>query len=178
MTSATAPAGNPGPPAPATPAAEGDLCFDGRLSPAAAAIVRGVRRMLSGHGMTSLCEVTLPNGRRADVAALDAKSEIAIIEIKSSLADFRADAKWPEYREFCDTLSFAVAPDFPLEILPDDVGIIVADRFGGEWVRLPPRHPLSPARRRSLLLRLTRLAMMRLHRAEDPDHALEIQFGD
>src|SRR5262249_38244379 len=99
---------------------------DARQSPAAADICRGVARLLRAHGMASLAEVPLANGRRADVVAIATGGEIWIAEIKSSVEDFRADGKWPEYREFCDRLFFAVAPTFPCEMLPLDTGLIVA----------------------------------------------------
>ena len=100
----------------------------------------------------SLSEVPLANGRRADVLAVGRDGEIWIVEIKSSIADFRADQKWPEYRDYCDALLFAVAPDFPSDILPADTGLILADAYAGEIVRPPPRHPLSPARRKAVTL--------------------------
>ena len=95
---------------------------DGRQSAAAFDICRGVARVLRLHGMATVSEVSLANGRRADVARVDGKGEIWIVEIKSSIEDFRADRKWPEYRDFCDRLFFAVAPAFPREILPPDTG--------------------------------------------------------
>ena len=95
---------------------------DGRQSPAAFDICRGVARLLKAHGLAAVTEVALANGRRADVAGLADSGEIWIVEIKSCLEDFRADQKWPEYREFCDRLFFAVAPDFPREVLPEDDG--------------------------------------------------------
>lgn len=149
------------------------LTDDGRQSPAAAAICRGARRLLAGHALATLTEVGLPNGRRADILALSAKGEITIVEVKSSVADFRSDLKWPEYREFCDRLLFAVAPDFPAGLIPEDAGLIVADRFGGELVREAPATPLPAARRRSLLLRIARLGAGRLHLREDPDAGVD-----
>lgn len=154
--------------APASPPVE-RLTDDGRQSAAAAAICRGTRRLLAGHALATLTEVGLPNGRRADIVALSAKGEITIVEVKSSVADFRCDLKWPEYRDFCDRLLFAVAPGFPCELIPEDVGLIVADRFGGEIVRDAPVTPLAGSRRRSLLLRLARLGAGRLHAREDPE---------
>jgi hypothetical protein len=158
---------------PAKPEDDPLTVHDGRQSPAAAAIARGCRRLLAGHGFASLCEVPLPSGRRADIFAMDGKGTIWIIEVKSSLDDFRTDQKWPEYRDYCDHLLFAVAPEFPLDVLPADAGLIVADRFGGELLRPAPAHPLTGSRRRSLLLRVTTLAMARLQRLEDPEAALE-----
>jgi len=154
------------------------LTADRRQSAAAAAISRGVRRLLAGHGLATVTELALPNGRRADVVGIDPKGIVWIVEVKSSVEDFRSDSKWPDYREFCDHLLFAVAPDFPMEMLPDDTGLIVADRFGGELLRPAPLHALNASRRRSLVLRLTRTAMARLHRIEDPDLALEATARD
>ncbi|TCT05954.1 MmcB family DNA repair protein [Aquabacter spiritensis] len=142
---------------------------DGRQSPAALALQRGVLRHLAALGLVGIPEFGLVSGRRADIAALDAKGEIAIVEIKSCIADFRADRKWPDYRLHCDRLFFAVAPDFPLEILPDAVGILVGDAFGAELVRPAPLHPLPAATRKALLIRLARAGAGRLARLYDPD---------
>src|SRR5688572_11218174 len=88
-----------------------------RLPQAAADIGRGVARLLHSHQMATVAEVSLANGRRADMVAITAGGEIWILEIKSCVEDFRADHKWPEYRAFCDRLFFAVAPAFPREVL-------------------------------------------------------------
>ncbi len=108
-------------------------------------ICRGVVRLLTAHGLTSVAELPLPNGRRADVCALSDKGEIWIVEIKSSIEDFRTDQKWPEYRDFSDRLFFAVRPGFPVEVLPEDAGLILADRYGGEIVRASPELRLAGA---------------------------------
>lgn len=134
----------------------------------AVAIARGVRRWLAEMGCYSLLEVTLANGRRADVLAVDRHGGIAIVEIKSSVADFRADQKWPDYREFCDRFWFAVGPAFPSRLIPADCGLLVADAYGAEPLRAPPEHRLNPARRRALTLSIAHTAMGRLHRIEDP----------
>ena len=147
--------------------------IDNRQSDKAAEICRGVMRVLAQHAVTGLIEITLANGRRADVMALTDKGAIWIIEIKSSVADFQVDQKWPEYRDYCDALFFAVATDFPQEILPDDTGLIVADRFGGEIVRAAPEHRLAPARRKALTLHYARLAAARLSSAFDPHARFE-----
>ncbi|MET0407042.1 MAG: MmcB family DNA repair protein [Hyphomicrobium sp.] len=139
----------------------------------ARAILRGTQRLLRSLDFESLSEVTLGNGRRADVLALRRNGEIWIVEIKSSIADFRADQKWPEYREYCDALAFAVAPDFPSEILPAETGLILADAYAGELVRPPPTHPLSAARRKALTLAIARTAAMRLHAQIDPGFVIE-----
>lgn len=146
---------------------------DGRQSAAARDIARGAARLLALHAFRVIPEFGLPSGRRADLIGLDEKGLIAIAEIKSSVADFRADQKWPEYREFCDRLYFAVAPDFPRDLLPPDVGIIIADRYGGELTRAAPEHLLPGARRKTLLVRFARVAAARLMAMADPDHVIE-----
>lgn len=146
---------------------------DGRQSDAAFQICRGVVRLLAAHGTAAYTEVTLANGRRADVMSLSRDGDIAIVEIKSSLADFRSDQKWHEYRDFSDRLYFAVAPDFPRDVLPVETGLIIADRYGGEIVREAPLHKLSPARRKVLTLQMARLGAMRLQSVIDPEARLE-----
>jgi hypothetical protein len=146
---------------------------DGRQSPAAFDICRGGARLLKSHGLGAVCEVTLANGRRADVVGLSAHGDIWIVEIKSSIEDFRSDHKWPEYRQFCDRLLFAVSPEFPNEILPGDAGLILADRYGGELLRAAPEHKLTGARRKAMTLRVARVAALRLQGAIDPEGGFE-----
>jgi hypothetical protein len=146
-----------------------DRPLDPGRTPAAPDICRGVSRLLRAHGMASLAEVQLANGRRADLLAVATSGEIWIAEIKSSLDDYRADGKWPEYRSFCDRLFFAVAPAFPREVLPADTGLIVADRYGGEIVREAPEHRLAGARRKALMVRLAHTAALRLQAVLDPE---------
>ena len=146
---------------------------DGRQSPAAFDICRGVARLLRAHGLATVSEVALANGRRADVAGISDGGAIWIVEIKSCLEDFRTDQKWPEYREFCDRLFFAVAPDFPHEVLPPDTGLIIADRYGGEIIRPAPEHKLATARRKAMTLRLARIAALRLQAVIDPEGDFE-----
>lgn len=141
---------------------------DGRQSDAAAAISRGVGRMLRRMGHAHISELSLANGRRADVAVLSRSGEIWIVEIKSSLEDFRTDQKWPEYWDFADYVLFAVAPDFPTTVLPEEAGLVLADRYGGEIIRMPPIRRLPPARRRAMQLLFARAAALRLACALDP----------
>jgi hypothetical protein len=128
-----------------------------------------VLRHLAAHGVVGVTEFSLASGRRADVLALDGRGEISIIEIKSSAQDFRTDGKWPEYRAFCDRLLFAVPLGFPVEILPQETGLLVADAFGAELLRPPPRHALPAATRKALTLRFARTAANRLAALHDPD---------
>jgi hypothetical protein len=130
----------------------------------AASITRGVQALMAGLDYASLSEVSLANGRRADVMALSPKGEIVILEVKSCLNDFRTDHKWPEYAPFCDRFYFAVDCDFPRERLPADVGLVVADAFGGAVLREAVARPLPPARRKQVTLAFARLAAWRLLR--------------
>jgi hypothetical protein len=145
------------------------LSSDGRQSPAAAAIQRGVTRLLRLHGFATLSEATLASGHRADVLALGRSGEVFIVEIKSSPTDFRSDRKWPKYCDFCDRFYFATGPDFDHTLLPPDHGIIVADRHGGDYVRHPAGHSLNAGRRRAITLLFARHAAGRLQTAIDPD---------
>lgn len=135
----------------------------------AAKIARGVARLFATLGQPCLFELPLANGRRADVVALAANGEFSIVEIKSCRADFLNDGKWRDYLEFCDRFYFAVGEDFPLEILPNEAGLIVADGFGGAILRDGPQTPLVAARRKALTLRFAQTAAVRLMRALDPD---------
>ncbi len=126
-------------------------------------------------GWAPLHEVPLPNGRRADILALRPDGGFACIEVKSGARDFLTDQKWPDYREFCDALYFAVDLDFPQEILPAETGLIVAADLAAELVREAPAHPLSPSRRRSLLQRFSFLAATRLAALEDPGAAAALR---
>jgi hypothetical protein len=137
-------------------------------SDAAAAITRGVRRMLAERGVRGLVEFCLANGRRADILALSDDGEVTIIEVKSSITDFKTDQKWPDYLEFCDRFFFAVDADFPVDLIPAECGLIVADAFWAEIIRPAPLAKLPAARRKALTLRVAQVAMARLHRVEDP----------
>lgn len=125
------------------------------------AVTRGAARLLIALGHAPLAEVTLPNGRRADLMALGPRGEIAIVEVKSGLEDYRVDRKWGEYGPFCDVFYFAVGPHFPRQILPEGPGLIVADAFGGAVLTDAPLTPLAPARRKALTLAFGRLAALR-----------------
>jgi len=143
--------------------------LDGRQSETARAIQRGALRYLGARGLVGVPEFCLASGRRADIAAIDARGEVWVIEIKSSVMDFRTDCKWTEYRQHCDRLFFAVSPEFPVEILPADAGVLVADQFGAGMIREAPPHPMPSATRRAVTLRLARTAAGRLMGLMDPE---------
>ena len=134
----------------------------------AADILRGVARALSEADQAVLPEVPLANGRRADLLALDRSGQLTLIEIKSCRADFVADRKWRSYLDYCDRFYFAVGAGFPLELLPADEGLIVADRFAGEILREAQFRCLSAARRKAMLIRLARASAARLQALLDP----------
>ena len=131
-------------------------------------LARGVCRLLEDLGYASLTEFTLASGRRVDVMGLGRDGELLAVEVKSCLADFRADGKWPEYLGWCERLYFAVPPEFPQEVLPEDCGLMVADAWSAEVLRAPIRQAIAPARRKAVTLRFARTAGQRLGRLLDP----------
>ncbi|MGF1630455.1 MAG: MmcB family DNA repair protein [Kiloniellaceae bacterium] len=148
----------------------GDLPAIDRAN-AAGLLARGLTRFFAAHGLVGLAEFTLGCGRRADLLCLDARSRITIVEIKSSLEDFRTDRKWPEYLDYCDRFYFAVPEGFPREILPAEQGVMVADGYGATVIRDSADFALNGTRRRALLLQFAQLAAIRLHALTDPEGA-------
>jgi hypothetical protein len=142
--------------------------FDRRQSPIAAELQRGVCRALRALGLSVVTELSLANGRRADVVALSSGGDVLIVEIKSCLLDYQTDGKWQDYLAFCDRLYFAVNADFPSEMIPVQAGLILADRFGAELVREPAEERLSAARRKAMMLNFARAAALRLQLHLDP----------
>jgi len=136
---------------------------------AAALLSRGVCRALDQLGYASLVEFPLTNGRRADVLGLGKAGDLLIVEIKSSVADFRADHKWTTYRDFADRLYFAVPAHFPQALIPEECGLMLADQFDAALLREACTAPLNPNRRRALTLRFARIAAARLRRSLDPE---------
>ena len=140
----------------------GDPLVDGRQSEAAMNIRRGVIKGFKHQDIGFLAEMSLSTGRRADLIGIDQKGQIVIVEIKSSIEDFKSDHKWQEYLEFCDLFYFATSPDVPAEIFPQDEGFIVADQFGCEILREANTMKLAPATRKAITLRFARHAAERL----------------
>ena len=134
----------------------------------AADVARGVLRLLADLGFSAMTEVSLRNGRRVDLMGIARDGRIAIVEIKSSIADYRADRKWQEYLDYCDVFYFAVPEGFPVEILPEEPGLVVADRFGGTVLREAPEVSMNGSRRRNVTLRFARAAAERLARSTVP----------
>src|SRR3954465_14900721 len=151
------------------PALVRTLPVDGRQSQTALAVARGTTRLLHQFGFTAVSELSLPSGRRADLVALNGAGEIWIVEVKSSVEDFRADQKWMDYRAHCDRLFFATTLDVPCEIFPTDTGLIVADAFGAQIKCEAPEHRLHAATRKSMMLAFARAAALRLAALADPE---------
>jgi hypothetical protein len=145
-----------------------DVPRDLRQSETALAIARGTTRLLRSLGFACISELPLPSGRRADLVALNQRGEIWIVEIKSSVADLRADQKWPEYRAHCDRLLFAFSRDLPCEIFPEGTGLIVADGYGAHLHCEAPEHRLPAPTRKLMMLRFAFAAAQRLGRLSDP----------
>ncbi|MDB5395975.1 MAG: repair protein MmcB-related protein [Rhodospirillales bacterium] len=131
-------------------------------------LCRGVRRLLWTQRYASVTEFPLANGRRADIFGVTTGCDIVIVEVKSSIVDFKTDQKWQEYRAFCDTYFFAVCVDFPKELIPGHCGLIVGDAFGAAVIRPSPIEKLPTPRRKTLIHSFGQLAATRLHRLEDP----------
>jgi hypothetical protein len=149
-----------------------DSCF-ADAPPIAAEVARGVTRLFCRQDVFAVCEVPLPNGRRADMMAIDSKGALTIVEIKVAKADLLGDSKWTDYLEYCDRFFWAVPPDLASicngeRFLPNDAGLIVADRYDAVLVREASHRPLAAARRKAELLRFARRAARRLSAQIDP----------
>ena len=136
-------------------------------------LARGVARHLVSHGFVCVEELVPTRGLRVDVMALGPKGEIWVVECKSSRADYTSDAKWQGYLEWADRFFWAVDQDFPTELLPDDTGLIIADGYGGEIIRMGPEAKLAGARRKVMIQKFATHAARRLHQLRDPGLAPE-----
>lgn len=139
-----------------------------------AAVRREAARLCRQMGWAPLHEVALPNGRRADILALRPDGDFVCVEVKSGPVDFLTDRKWPEYRDFSDALYFAVDGEFPLDLLPLDVGLIVTAEREAAVLRESSPHRMAPARRRALMMRFASLAACRLENLRDPVDAFAL----
>jgi hypothetical protein len=148
------------------------VCFSD-APPIAAEVARGVTRLFCRQDLFAICEMPLPNGRRADMMAIDPKGGLTIVEIKVAKADLVGDGKWFYYLDYCDRFYWAVPPGLALILeheryLPDEAGLIVADRYDAVIAREAAHRPLTPARRKSELLHFARRAARRLATQIDP----------
>ncbi|OHV79233.1 MmcB family DNA repair protein [Ensifer sp. LCM 4579] len=139
---------------------------DGRQSERALKVRRGVQRLLAEMRHAVLPELTLASGRRADLISLSAKGDIWIVEIKTSIEDFRVDRKWPDYRLHCDRLFFATHAEVPLDIFPEECGLILSDGYEAHMLRDAPEHRIAAATRKSVVQGFARAAAQRLMLAE------------
>ncbi len=151
---------------------------DGRQSERALLVRRGVQRLLMQMGAHVLPELCLATGRRADLAAITRQGDIWIIEIKSSIEDFRVDRKWPDYRLHSDRFFFATHPEVPAGIFPQECGFILSDGYGAEILRDAPEHRMAAATRKALMLRIARAGAARLLAAELAGIAVEPIRGE
>jgi len=135
-------------------------------------LARGVCRHLASHGFAVIEEFTPERGKRVDVMALGPKGALWVVECKSSRADFMQDAKWEGYLDWCDRYFWAVGPDFPTELLPEETGLIIADAYDAEILRMPPEVKLAAARRTAVTRKFAAQAARRLQALRDPDSSL------
>lgn len=135
-------------------------------------LARGVCRHLRSMDFVCVEELVPARGLRVDVMALGPKGEVWVIECKSSRADFMSDSKWQGYLEWCDRFFWAVDADFPTELLPDETGLILADAYDAEVVRMAPEDKLAAARRKVMVQKFARTAAMRLQCLRDPTAGL------
>lgn len=131
-------------------------------------LARGVSRHMRSHDFVTVEELVPTSGLRVDVMALGPKGEIWIVECKSSRVDFMSDGKWQGYLEWCDRFFWAVGPDFDTDLLPDDTGLIIADGYDAEILRMGPETRLAPARRKVMVQKFARHAAVRAQAARDP----------
>ena len=153
-----------------------DLTEFPRAGPGAARpgqlLARGVCRHLASHGFAVVEEFVPDRGLRVDVMALGPKGEIWVVECKSSRADFQADGKWQGYLDWCDRYFWAVDETFPTDLLPQETGLIIADAYDAEILRMAPEDRLAGARRNVLIRKFAFHAARRLHHARDPEAVL------
>lgn len=131
-------------------------------------LARGVARHLRTHGFVSVEEFVPARGLRVDVMGLGPGGELWVVECKSSRVDFTSDSKWQGYLDWCDRYFWAVDTDFPSELLPDTTGLIIADAYDAEIVRMAPEDRVAPARRKALIQKFAVHAARRLHDFRDP----------
>lgn len=131
-------------------------------------LARGVCRHLRALDFVAIEEFVPAPGLRVDVLALGPKGELWVVECKSGRADFQSDRKWQGYLDWCDRFFWAVDQDFPTELLPEDTGLILADAYDAEILRMAPETPLAPARRKVMVQKFARHAALRLQALRDP----------
>ncbi|MEI4469888.1 MmcB family DNA repair protein [Frigidibacter sp. MR17.24] len=131
-------------------------------------IARGTCRHLAALGFVTVEELVPAPGLRVDVMALGPNGEIWIVECKSGRADYTSDRKWQGYLDWADRFFWAVDADFPTALLPAETGLILADAYDAEILRMGPATPLAPARRKAVTAGFARHAARRLQALRDP----------
>jgi hypothetical protein len=169
MTNAATPSGGTSPVSPVAPQATPlAMMLPGMV------LARGVCRHLLGHNFVTVTEFVPTPGLRVDVLALGPKGEVWVIECKSGRADFHADRKWQGYLDWCDRFFWAVDADFPTDLLPLDTGLMVADGYDADIIRMAPEVKLAGARRKTMVQAFARHAALRWHQARDPGINLSV----
>ncbi len=131
-------------------------------------LARGVSRHLISHGFVSIEEFVPARGLRVDVMALGPKGELWVIECKSSRADYQSDSKWQGYLEWCDRFFWAVDTEFPVDLFPEETGLIIADAYDAEIIRMAPEEKIAPARRKKMIQKFAMDGARRLQSLRDP----------
>ncbi len=131
-------------------------------------LARGVSRHLISHGFVSIEEFVPARGLRVDVMALGPKGELWVIECKSSRADYQSDSKWQGYLEWCDRFFWAVDTEFPVDLFPEETGLIIADAYDAEIIRMAPEEKIAPARRKKMIQKFAMDGARRLQSMRDP----------
>lgn len=131
-------------------------------------ISRGVMRHFSQLGLSSLPEFAPTRSLRVDIITFGLSDEIWIVECKSGKTDFKSDNKWYGYLDWCDRYFWAVDRDFPVDILPSDTGLIIADPYDASILREAPLNKLSVVRRKKLMKLIAKTACGRLLAHSDP----------
>jgi hypothetical protein len=135
-------------------------------------LARGVCRALRAMDFVTVEELVPTAGLRVDVMALGPRGEVWVVECKSGRADFATDRKWHHYLDWCDRFFWAVDAEFPVEVLPEGTGLILADAYDAEILRMGPEATLAPARRKVMVQKFARHAALRLQALRDPGAAL------
>lgn len=131
-------------------------------------LARGAARMFRDLGFVTVEEMVPAPGLRVDLCALGPKGQIWVVECKSGRADYLSDRKWQGYLDYADRFFWAVDADFPVDLLPEETGLILADGYGAEILRDAPEVTLAPARRKKMMLLFARHAALRLQALRDP----------
>lgn len=116
--------------------------IDGRQSDRAMMIRRGVQILLAEMRFAILPELTLSNGRRADLIALSDKGEIWIVEIKSSVEDFSRRPEMAGLSSLLRPIVFChprrcASRDLPGRLRPLSIGWVFGPPVAGRS-RAPP----------------------------------------